>query len=209
MPKVNTPDGLNEKQRRFCEEYIIDFNATQAAIRAGYSAKTAYAIGGQLLKKLEVQRHLSGALKSEAEQRGFSRSEALDRMFRLARFDIRDVLAFGQEDVTELDKDGVAITTKRNVVRFKESAELSDEAAYAITGVEIAKDGALKIKTADKLGALNTLFRHMNLVDESAKGATLIEQGGRPVEELTDREKARRIAALLAKGAAPDGGQAR
>ena len=46
---------LNEKQKMFCEEYIIDLNATQSAIRAGYSEKTAYSIGQRLLKKVEVQ----------------------------------------------------------------------------------------------------------------------------------------------------------
>ena len=43
---------LNEKQKMFCEEYIIDLNATQSAIRAGYSEKTAYSIGQRLLKKV-------------------------------------------------------------------------------------------------------------------------------------------------------------
>ena len=46
---------LTPKQRRFIDEYLIDLNATQAAIRAGYSEKTAYSIGLQNLKKLEIQ----------------------------------------------------------------------------------------------------------------------------------------------------------
>ena len=47
---------LNEKQKRFVLEYLIDLNATQAAIRAGYSKKTAYSMGQQNLKKLEIQK---------------------------------------------------------------------------------------------------------------------------------------------------------
>lgn len=50
---------LNERQRRFCKEYIVDCNATQAAIRAGYSEKTAYSIGQQQLKKIEVQKSIN------------------------------------------------------------------------------------------------------------------------------------------------------
>jgi len=46
--------ALNAQQKRFADEYVIDYNATQAAIRAGYSPKTAYSMGNKLLKKGEV-----------------------------------------------------------------------------------------------------------------------------------------------------------
>ncbi len=46
---------MNPKQESFCQEYVIDSNATQAAIRAGYSPKTAYSQGQRLLKKVEVR----------------------------------------------------------------------------------------------------------------------------------------------------------
>ena len=49
---------LTEKQKRFCEEYLVDLNATQAAIRAGYSKDSAYSIGGELLKKLEIRNYI-------------------------------------------------------------------------------------------------------------------------------------------------------
>ena len=50
--------GLTDKQKIFVYEYLIDFNATQAAIRAGYSKDTAYSIGNNLLKKVEIQNFL-------------------------------------------------------------------------------------------------------------------------------------------------------
>lgn len=56
---------LTEKQKRFCDEYLIDLNATQAAIRAGYSKKTAYAIGVENLKKPEIQKCLSGKMEAK------------------------------------------------------------------------------------------------------------------------------------------------
>ena len=49
---------LTAKQQRFCDEYLIDLNATQAAIRAGYSKKTAYAIGDENLKKPEIKNQI-------------------------------------------------------------------------------------------------------------------------------------------------------
>ena len=55
---------MTPKQKRFCDEYLIDTNATQAAIRAGYSEKTAYSIGQRLLKDVEVQDYI----KTKAEE---------------------------------------------------------------------------------------------------------------------------------------------
>ena len=50
---------MTPKQKRFCDEYLIDCNATQAAIRAGYSEKTAYSIGQRLLKDVEVSTYIA------------------------------------------------------------------------------------------------------------------------------------------------------
>lgn len=49
---------MTAKQNRFCNEYLIDCNATQAAIRAGYSAKTAYSVGQRMLKNVEVKKYI-------------------------------------------------------------------------------------------------------------------------------------------------------
>jgi phage terminase small subunit len=49
---------MTEKQKRFCDEYLVDLNATQAAIRAGYSKKTAYSIGVENLKKPEIKKRI-------------------------------------------------------------------------------------------------------------------------------------------------------
>lgn len=59
---------LTAKQKRFCDEYLIDLNATQAAIRAGYSKKTARVIGAQNLSKLAVKNYINERMKEkEAE----------------------------------------------------------------------------------------------------------------------------------------------
>lgn len=54
---------MTEKQKRFCDEYLVDCNATQAAIRAGYSKKTAYAIGLNNLKKTELKAYIDKQLE--------------------------------------------------------------------------------------------------------------------------------------------------
>lgn len=58
---------LNPKQQKFVQEYLKDLNATQAAIRAGYSKKTAYSIGQRLLKHVEVKAAVQAGQKKAAE----------------------------------------------------------------------------------------------------------------------------------------------
>lgn len=58
---------MTERQRKFCDSYIICGNATQAAIKAGYSPKSAYSVGARLLKNVEIQNFLKSYWKSEAE----------------------------------------------------------------------------------------------------------------------------------------------
>lgn len=59
---------LTAKQKRFCDEYLIDMNITQAAIRAGYSKKTAYAIGQENLKKPTLKEYIEKRMaEKEAE----------------------------------------------------------------------------------------------------------------------------------------------
>lgn len=65
MPKDEKRKKLTGRQERFCREYIIDYNATDAAIRAGYSKKTAYSIGSENLKKPEL---LARVRELQAEQ---------------------------------------------------------------------------------------------------------------------------------------------
>lgn len=54
---------MTAKQKRFCDEYLVDCNATQAAIRAGYSEKTAYAVGSENLRKPEIKDYIDERLK--------------------------------------------------------------------------------------------------------------------------------------------------
>lgn len=70
MPKVN---GLSEKQKKFCREYIYDWNATRAAKAAGYSEDTAGSIGSENLQKPEIQAHITEIQKDLEKVAGISR----------------------------------------------------------------------------------------------------------------------------------------
>lgn len=68
---------LNEKQKQFCEEYIIDLNGTQAAIRAGYSKKTANRIASELLSKLDIQEYICELKNKRSERVKYSQDELM------------------------------------------------------------------------------------------------------------------------------------
>ena len=68
---------LNEKQKQFCDEYIIDLNGTQAAIRAGYSKKTARAIANELLTKLDIREYICELKNKRSERVKYSQDELM------------------------------------------------------------------------------------------------------------------------------------
>ena len=68
---------LNEKQKQFCNEFIIDFNGTQAAIRAGYSKKTAYSMASENLRKPEVQAYLKELIENRNKRTGITQDEVV------------------------------------------------------------------------------------------------------------------------------------
>ena len=59
---------MTEKQKRFCDEYLTDLNATQAAVRAGYSKKTAYSIGEENLRKPEIKEYIEKRMTEKESQ---------------------------------------------------------------------------------------------------------------------------------------------
>lgn len=77
--------GMNERQRAFVREYLADFNATQAAIRAGYSKTSAYSQASDLLRKPEIQRALAQARDAADSEAIMQFEEACSRLTDIAR----------------------------------------------------------------------------------------------------------------------------
>jgi len=76
---------MTEKQKRFCEEYLIDLNATQAAIRAGYSPKSAYSIGGENLNKPELKAYIDERLQQLSNERTATAAEVMEYLTAVMR----------------------------------------------------------------------------------------------------------------------------
>ena len=80
---------MTPKQKRFCDEYLIDLNATQSAIRAGYSAKTAYAIGNENLSKPEIRAYIDERLAEMQSQKIASAEEVMQYLTSVLRGESR------------------------------------------------------------------------------------------------------------------------
>ena len=76
---------LTDKQKRFCEEYLIDLNATQAAIRAGYSENTAQQIGSENLSKLVIQEYISKHKESKSKELNITLNDMLEIELSIAK----------------------------------------------------------------------------------------------------------------------------
>lgn len=88
---------LTDKQKRFVEEYLIDLNATQAAIRAGYSEKTAYSIGEENLRKPEVKIAIQQAQKKRSERVNITQDDVLKGLLEVV------TISMGKKKITETE----------------------------------------------------------------------------------------------------------
>ena len=156
MPKLK----LNEKQKRFCEEYLIDLNATQAAIRAGYSEKTAYTIGQKLTKKSEVKAYIEEKLETLKNERTADTQEIMEYLTSVMR---------GESESEEIVLKGVGKGSQKIEKVQKRPSE---------------KD---KLKAAELLGKRFGMFTEKVEVDgeiRSEKLSDVLDQvGGEGLEE--------------------------
>lgn len=148
---------LTEKQKRFVAEYLVDLNATQAAIRAGYSEKTAYSQGQRMLKNVKVQAAIQEAMQKRSKRVEITQDRVLQEYARLAFFDPRKLFEENgkPKDINALDDDTAAALAGLDVME-----------EYEGTGENREFIGfTKKYKLANKLGALDSLGKHLGLFD--------------------------------------------
>lgn len=90
MKKEETKRKLNEKQKAFCEFYIQSLNATEAAIKAGYSKKTARSIGAENLTKPDIKNYIEKQLEKLEESRIAGAKEVLQYLTGVMRGETKD-----------------------------------------------------------------------------------------------------------------------
>lgn len=149
---------LTAKQQRFVDEYLIDLNATQAAIRAGYSPQTAQEQGSQNLSKLMVSEAIDKALAARSRRTGITQDRVLRELAKVAFVNANDVIdpdsATVRADATEEDLACI------QAVKVKTSES------------EMGSSAEREIKLYDKMRALEMLGKHLGLFDKRGQDSS-------------------------------------
>lgn len=164
---------MTPKQEAFVREYLIDLNATQAAIRAGYSAATAYSQGQRLLKDVEVAAAIEKAMAERSMRTNITQDQVVRELARIGFVDIRKVVTWTNGsagfDEDEAEETGEVRISVANFVMLTPSDEIDAETAAAISEISQTKDGALKVKLHDKRAALVDLGRHLGMFKDKVE----------------------------------------
>lgn len=153
---------LSPKQEQFCREYLIDLNATQAAIRAGYSEKTANPAAARLLSKVSVQNRLSELLTQRSTRTEIDADYVLKRHREIDELDILDIFKpdlSGFRPLTEWPKAWRTSISGLDVSELFESVDGKKEFSGLLK----------KVKWPDKVRNLELLGRHVDIQAYSEK----------------------------------------
>lgn len=183
--------ALTPRQQRFVSEYLVDLNATQAAIRAGYSAKTAKAQGSRLLTNVDVQASIAERQQARSRRTEISADRVIAEYARIAFADPRRIMSWGPDGVTLLPS---ASLTADDAAVVAEASQTTSEGG-----------GSIRVKLVDKLGALNSLARHLGLLTDKVKIEASVTQGPAGLPDLSklNDDQLREFRSLLAVAAGP------
>ena len=148
--------ALTAKQQRFVDEYLIDLNATQAAIRAGYSEKSAGDQAAQLLGKTHIKAAIDAAKSARAEETKIDAAWVLKRLSDEATADVADLY----------DDDGNLLPVKQWPLIWRQGlvAGIDVEDLFEGRGEDRERIGrVLKIKLSDRVRRLELIGKHIGV----------------------------------------------
>lgn len=149
---------MTKKQKLFIEEYLIDLNATKAAIRAGYSSETAYSIGSENLKKPEIRARIDKAMAERSKRTGINQDRVLQELAKIGFANIRDVVDLGTAKVLPQAKEEDLACIQSIKVKPNE------------WGIE------REVKMYDKKAALVDIGRHLGMFKDKVEVSGLEQE---------------------------------
>lgn len=139
---------MTKKQKRFIEEYLIDLNATQAAIRAGYSVESASEIGYENLIKPDIQTAIAKAMAERSKRTGVNQDRIILELSRLAFVKMTDIVD---------DKGKIKATATEDDLSCLEGIKYKQSKSDTGTSVE------REVKIGSKIKALELLGKHLGM----------------------------------------------
>lgn len=190
---------LTAKQQRFCDEYLIDLNGTQAAIRAGYSEKTAEQQAVRLLRNVKVQAYIQKRKAERIERTEITQDMVIFELAAIAFSNAADYAAVVEKDATMQTEEGLMIPLydeDGNPVKYRTvepvlTADLTDKQKRALSVIKKGRDG-FEIKPYDKVRALELLGKHLGMFEDKLEVKGEIKND--PLAGLTTEELKKLIA---------------
>jgi phage terminase small subunit len=152
-------DSLSERHIKFCQEYIIDLNGAQAAIRSGYSENTAREQASQILSKPDIQEYVQELLDDRAARTRATADKVVSEIYHLISFDVSTV--FDEKTNTLKDIHSIPKESRKSIA----SIEVFEE--YSGKGDERTLIGyTKKVKFWDKTKSIELLAKHLKLLTD-------------------------------------------
>lgn len=146
---------MTKKQQRFVDEYLIDLNATQAAIRAGYSPDTAQQMGSENLSKPVIRNAIDKAIAERSRRTGINQDRVINEIAKVAFLNPADVIDLNEAAVRDdADRDDTACIASVKVKTIPTDEGMISER---------------EVKTYDKLKALELLGKHLGMFTDRVK----------------------------------------
>jgi len=157
---------ITDKMKRFINEYLVDFNATQAAIRAGYSESTAQEQSSQLLARPDIRALIAEGQKAIAERTQSFQDDAVSELKIVGFSDLADFLSVKEGGIVEQKPfNELTKAQTRCIKKIKQTVRSSHSADGSI----LHQTAVLEVELFDKLKALELLGRHLGMFNDTLR----------------------------------------
>ncbi|HQK27159.1 MAG TPA: terminase small subunit [Smithellaceae bacterium] len=157
---------ITDRMKKFVDEYLIDFNATQAAIRAGYSPDTANEQGSQLLARPDIRELVAEGQKAIAERTQTFQDNAVDELKIVGFSDLADFLTVKEGGIVEQKSfDQLTKEQTKCIKKIKQTVRTS----HSSDGTILHQTATLEVELYDKLKALELLGRHLGMFNDTLR----------------------------------------
>lgn len=183
---------LTARQQRFADEYLVDLNGKQAAIRAGYSERTAEAQASRLLSNVNLQHYIQKRKQERVERTEITQDMVLFELAAIAFSNAADYAAVVEKEATIESAEGDVIPLydkDGNPVMYRTvepvlTADLTDRQKRALSVIKKGRDG-FEVKPYDKIRALELIGKHIGMFTDKVEVAGEINN---PMAGLTTEE---------------------
>ncbi|MBO0569962.1 terminase small subunit [Clostridium botulinum] len=179
---------LTHKQKKFCDEYLIDLNVTQAAIRSGYSKKYAMGHAYELLDKPKIKEYVDKKMKDREKRTEITQDKVLQELAKIAFANGADFAKVVEKTFMKpiYDKEGNKIDEEEVFYKDVEltlTDDLPEDKKKAIAAIKQTKFG-IEVASCDKVKALELLGKHLGMFTDKVEVNGNMKVNN-PFEDLT------------------------